>query len=76
MSNTVKRPEGEVLREVRNLYCQLSPENLTCDGELPAHIVRKRAQQIQARLRVCFQELGREVSEDEAFQLRLYGRTA
>ncbi len=66
-----KRPEVEVLREVRNLYCQLSPENLTCDGELPPSAVRRRAQQIHARLRVCFQELGRVVTEDEAYQLRL-----
>ena len=64
---TTKRPETEVLVEIRNIYCQLSPENLSCDGELSRTEVRRRSSALESRLRSCFQELGREVSESEAF---------
>lgn len=62
-----KRPEGEILNEIRGIYASLSPENLSCDGELPISHVRRRAASLRGQLRVCFRELGREVSESEAF---------
>jgi hypothetical protein len=63
-----KRPESEVLRDIENVYSQLSPENLTCDGELPRGQVLRRARQLKLRLRGLFTELGREVSESEAYE--------
>jgi len=61
------RSEAEVKREILGLYCQLSPENLSCDGELSYAQVRRRASALNARLKACFRELGREVSEEEAY---------
>jgi hypothetical protein len=63
-----KRPEPEILREIEGVYARLSPENLTCDGELRGDAVRRRAAALNKRLRELFAELGREVSEDEAYR--------
>ena len=62
-----KRAEAEIKREILGIYCSLSPENLTCDGELSRTQVARRASALNARLRACFKELGREVSEGEAY---------
>jgi hypothetical protein len=62
------RPEAEVMRDIVGCYGGLSPENLTCDGELRGSAVARRAAAIRARLRACFRELGRHVSEDEAYR--------
>lgn len=62
-----KRPDAEILAEIKGIYCRLSPENLSCDGELPMSQVRRRASYLNGRLRECFRELGRTVSESEAF---------
>lgn len=68
------RPEAEILRDVARIYSRLSPENLTCDGELPRAQVAKRAAALRRELRDCFRELGREVSESEAFEVTHPGR--
>lgn len=65
---TPKRSEAEIMRDILSVYSGLSPENLTCDGELPASQVRKRASALRAKLRVLFAEIGRPVSEDEAYR--------
>lgn len=62
------RTEVEVKREVLGIYCALSPENLTCDGELGHAEVVRRAAALKRRLQACFVELGREVSEEEAYR--------
>ncbi len=62
------RPEAEIIRDIRNLYSRLSPENLSCDGELPMSQVRRRAAAFRRQLQACFNELGRQVSEDEAYK--------
>ncbi len=62
------RPEAEIMRDVVGCYGGLSPENLTCDGEIRGSAVARRAATIRGRLRACFRELGRHVSEDEAFR--------
>jgi len=61
------RSEAEIRRDIRNIYSGLSPENLTCDGELSRAQVSQRAAALNARLRACFKELGREMSEGEAY---------
>jgi hypothetical protein len=62
-----RRPEAEVMLDVVSCYCSLSPENLTGDGEHPASFVRKRRSQLNTRLAGLFRELGRRVSEEEAY---------
>jgi hypothetical protein len=68
-----RRPEAEVLRQVLRLYANLSPENLSCDGELPARQVARRAADLRSQLKACFRELGRAVTEEEAVR-RTAGR--
>lgn len=62
-----KRSEEQVMTQIRAIYCRLSPENLTCDGELSRREVDRRYARLQRDLRDCFKELGRRVTEDEAF---------
>jgi hypothetical protein len=64
-----KRAEADIMKDIGNAYCGLSPENLSCDGELPLYLVQRRRGQLNRRLNECFRELGRRVSEDEAFGL-------
>jgi hypothetical protein len=62
-----KRPEAEILVEIRRIYAGLSPENLHCDGEISRSAAARRGAALNKRLRECFMELGRKVSEGEAF---------
>ena len=64
-----KRPDAEIMRDIQGCYNQLSPENLYCDGEISRSAGARRAVAINARLKVLFAEIGRKVSEDEAFGL-------
>lgn len=68
------RPEVEIMRDVARIYSRLSPESLSCDGELPRSQVARRAAALRRELRDCFRELGREVSESEAFEVTHPGR--
>lgn len=71
-----KRSEGELMSTIVGLYSRLSPENLSCDGELPRYQVRRRAAQYNRELRGCFKELGRTVSEDAAYSWECSQREA
>lgn len=62
-----KRTEVVVIRDIRTVYCQLSPECLTCDGELPQDVVERRYRELNAKLESLFRELGRRVTESQAF---------
>jgi len=64
----VKRPESEVLKDIRGVYAALSPENLTCDGELRGRALTRKASALRTKLAGLFRELGRRVSEDEAYR--------
>ena len=61
------RAEHEILEDIRRVYTCLSPENLTCDGELSPAVVKTKKRRLQEELRKLFAELGREVGEEEAF---------
>lgn len=65
------RPEAHILREIQNCYISLSPENLYCDGERSRTAAQKVARTLRAELKSLFKELGRVVSEDEAYRLTL-----
>ncbi len=62
------RPEAEVMADILGVYGELSPENLTCDGELSAAQVRRRSAELHRRLQLLFKEIGRTVSETEAYR--------
>lgn len=65
---TAKRPTHDILRDIRNAYCALSPENLHCDGEATHGQAMRMARKLNAYLKSLFRELGHTVSEDEAFR--------
>ncbi len=62
------RPESEIMTDILSTYNGLSPENLTCDGELGASEIRKRGVALRVQLLALETELGRRVSEDEAYR--------
>jgi hypothetical protein len=66
--STPKRTEADIMRDISDAYCGLSPENLTCDGERRGAEVQRVAARLRRQLRDCFTELGRTVSEDEAWR--------
>lgn len=63
----MKRNESEILEDILTCYVELSPENLYLDGEASHNEARRRASAIQNRLKSLFRELGRKVSEQEAY---------
>jgi len=63
--DTVK---NSILDAILQLYCNLSPESLTGDGEIPMHIVRQRSIQYTSQLKHLFNALGQNVSEEEIYE--------
>jgi len=59
--------DQHIMEAILCCYANLSPENLTCDGELPAARVRQRSAELHRKLRGLFQALGQEVSETDAY---------
>jgi hypothetical protein len=47
---------------------ELSPENLTCDGESSKYAMNQRLRGIQRRWKALEKEVGRKVSENEAWE--------
>lgn len=68
MNTTTTCSEPEVLREILSLYCQLSPENLHCDGEISRAQAARKGVALRRQLRACFKKIGRTVSETEAYR--------
>lgn len=62
-----KRPEREILRDIADTYCGLSPENLCCDGEASSAHIASTYRRLRTKLKGLFTELGREVTESEAY---------
>lgn len=48
------------MEELRGIECELSPENLSMDGEAPAAYVRKRSRELNQAKAKLVQELGYE----------------
>lgn len=57
----------EIKKQFLSLAGQLSPENLACDGELPAHLVRKRYAALKKEWGKLERLVGRTVTENEAY---------
>jgi len=71
--------DNEFMALILSIYSGLSPENLTADGELPISVVNRKRTKYQRQLRGLFMALGREVTENEAYEWyrskEEYGRT-
>ena len=59
--------EQHILQAIACCYSDLSPESLTCDGELSQGQVRSRYNELHRKLKGLFTALGRTVSEGEAY---------
>lgn len=60
-------PNCNAMNNLVNLAIQLSPENLTCDGELPRAAVRAKRARLLKEWREQEKALGRKVSEEEVW---------
>ena len=63
-----KRTEAEIMRDLLDVFCGLSPEVLTCDGEASNDYVVETSKKLFARLAVLEAELGRKVTETEVYR--------
>ena len=61
-----KRNEYFIREDILRCYSQLSPENLTCDGELTKTQIRTKSSKLNKELKSLFKEYGRPVMEEEA----------
>lgn len=65
-----KRPEAAIMADVRRVFAELSPENLTCDGELSAREVSSRRAALTRKLRALEAEAGRRFDESDVYGYR------
>jgi hypothetical protein len=59
---------GNALAWIAKIYGELSPEALTCDGELSRTRIEAKRRELNSALAFCEKILGRQVSESEAYQ--------
>jgi len=64
---TIFNMNEEIKREFASLACQLSPENLTCDGELSNAQVRIRYRELTKKWAELEKKVGRTVTEEETW---------
>lgn len=62
-----KRLEGTVMREILVCYQRLEPDRLSCDGDICGAALQRRAAAVRAKLKGLFAEMGRTVTETEAW---------
>jgi hypothetical protein len=60
------RCDNHIMDAIFCCYCDLSPENLTADGERPIADARRIRNMLDSKLQHLFKALGRPVSEDVA----------
>jgi len=66
MNNTPLSPEMK--DAFSSLACRLSPENLSCDGELSRSEVNRRWKALTAQWKALERQAGREVDESELYR--------
>jgi hypothetical protein len=59
--------DKEIMNKIAMCYIHLSPENLWQDGEATASQANATAKRIYADLKELFKQLGRIVTEEEAY---------
>ena len=65
----MKTTDKAIIVKIDEVYSQLSPENLSCDGELPRSEQRRRYRALTNELQRLFVQLGHEITELEAVKL-------
>lgn len=65
--NNMKRNNNTIMKDFLNLSIDLSPENLTCDGELSKKEVNKRYGEIRKNWSKLEKEIEKNVTEDEVW---------
>lgn len=60
------RKNDEIMLDICHAFFSLSPENLSCDGELSRGETSRRERRIKSQLKGLFDELGKEIDEEEA----------
>ena len=63
----MKRDNDTIMSDFLNLSIDLSPENLTCDGELSQKEVNKRYDNIKKNWAKLESEIEKSVTEDEVW---------
>jgi hypothetical protein len=63
-----RRNEYLIREDILNCYLQLSPENISCDGQLNKTQIRAKMSKINKELKYLFKEYGKIVSEEEALK--------
>jgi len=66
--NIISPIDAHIVRAISQCYLELSPENLTCDGELPPALVRRKRAELERKLKGLFAAFGREVDELQAYE--------
>lgn len=61
------RTKDEILNDLQAVECNLSPENLSCDGELPISQIRKRHSELVKQRQQLIAELRYEPTFNELF---------
>ena len=61
------KTKQELLKDLLSVECKLSPENLTCDGELPRAEVNRRARQLNQEKASIIAQLGYTPSDNEIY---------
>jgi hypothetical protein len=62
-----KRTDAEIISDLQDVECGLSPENLSCDGECSRAQTRARERALLAEKAKLIKELGRQPTNDEVF---------
>jgi hypothetical protein len=63
----------EIQKKFLELACDLSPENLTCDGELSRSRVNQKLRLLKAAWKALEKQVGRQVTEDEVWKAARQG---
>jgi len=59
---------AELMSQIQATYARLSPENLSCDGELQGAARARKKVALQAHLKTLFRQIGRVVHEEETYE--------
>ena len=65
LSVLIMGADEHILTAIGDIYNDLSPENLTCDGELSRTAINQKAIRLNSKLKYLFAAFGRPVSEEE-----------
>lgn len=67
VQRVTSRCEAEIMSAILDVYVALSPENISCDGMSSRREIKAKETKLTRQLRALFTELGRQVSEGEAY---------